>query len=677
MIQLLKRAYLLAKKMSVKAYHFSQRISERIRYIINYRTETKQRITDLEEQVQWFKDHADIMALKPATGYLRDKQLRTEQFANDFFEEIKELGIKPFLICGNLIGAYRHKGFVPWDDDLDFGLMRDDYEKLIDFCKKNYSVEIYNGKWSEYSTDKHVSRMDHAIREHPDEYILDIWVDQIQITRGTSCIDRLALDFWSFDYYADDYSIEDHMQYLRELSEKKKKIDYVDKIVEFLKNERINNPVISKERTQIIFPGIDNVEGFLRIDQTKDWLYTKDTLPLKKISYESSEYWVPNNMEKWLEYEYPDYMDFPKDVGKPKHEDYTEKYIISHLPYVEFYLIDAFEIYHFLPLYHFFERNGIFSYFVAEKPKKTEHWLDYDTAIKILELNGVRYKNNPDYNADYVFTTQDELNIRNYKNKKINLCYGFGFLLNDYCESERSTKNFNLKLVHGDYSYNLIKAKCPVINLIKVGYPKYTYWNDAKYVYDTNKKRKQLLEKNIDNKPVLLYFPTWGQDSSISVYASGFKKLRKKFFIITKAHHCTYRLDSEKEHRNILNDISDIVLEGNYSFPDAVALGNIAVCDAISGSATEVPFLNSDTKLVLLYSPIKEKNKYKDIIIDYAVHAENSNQLIDLVNQLETGDPFITKRKLLMDKIFSNDTEQGLNKLKEYIMSNYRKGFVQ
>ena len=89
----------------------------------------------LQYQLEYLKQHADITALKPATGYLRKKQMDIMRFALEFFEFIQELNIKPFLIGGNLIGAVRHNGYVPWDDDLDFGLIREDYEKLLLFCQ--------------------------------------------------------------------------------------------------------------------------------------------------------------------------------------------------------------------------------------------------------------------------------------------------------------------------------------------------------------------------------------------------------------------------------------------------------------------------------------------------------------------------------------------------------------
>lgn len=82
---------------------------------------------------------------------LRDLQILQLATMKEIHLFCQEYKIKYYIIGGTLLGAIRHKGFIPWDDDIDIAMMRDDYEYFISLfsikCdKKKYFLQNYSSE---------------------------------------------------------------------------------------------------------------------------------------------------------------------------------------------------------------------------------------------------------------------------------------------------------------------------------------------------------------------------------------------------------------------------------------------------------------------------------------------------------------------------------------------------
>ena len=60
-----------------------------------------------------------------------------------FAEVCEKHNFRFFMIGGSLLGAIRHNGFIPWDDDLDVGMMREDYEKFIKIAQTEFREPLF------------------------------------------------------------------------------------------------------------------------------------------------------------------------------------------------------------------------------------------------------------------------------------------------------------------------------------------------------------------------------------------------------------------------------------------------------------------------------------------------------------------------------------------------------
>ena len=278
----------------------------------------KEELKLVKYQLEYLKRHSDITKLKPATGELRQQQLNLLQFVKDFLTEVNELDIKPFLCGGNLIGALRHKGFIPWDDDFDFYLLRDDYEKLINWCKVNGVVCYYHKKAKKY---KIAERLCNNLKKYPNKYVLDVWYNQLQLSKGTSLEDLQFVDFHPIDFYKDDYTFEQHKLYVSELQKQMDKLEYIDEKIHYIREKAANSRETVTSSNKLYY-GVDGPD--IKKHHT-DFINKDVLLPLKKMKFEDTEFYVPNKTEEFADYEAPSWREYPEDIGDSHHNSTIAK----------------------------------------------------------------------------------------------------------------------------------------------------------------------------------------------------------------------------------------------------------------------------------------------------------------------------------------------------------------
>lgn len=120
-----------------------------VEYISNFYETVDKKLNFLGAHMKILRDHmtglygldCNVCDIPSATGHLRLKQMACLKLLRMIDARLKSEHIQYFLSYGNLLGAYRTGGFIPWDDDVDICLMRDDFNRAVKVLEKYFNCD--------------------------------------------------------------------------------------------------------------------------------------------------------------------------------------------------------------------------------------------------------------------------------------------------------------------------------------------------------------------------------------------------------------------------------------------------------------------------------------------------------------------------------------------------------
>lgn len=251
----------------------------------------------------------------------RLKEIQVE-LLNSVSEFCEKNNLEYFLAYGTLIGAVRHKGFIPWDDDIDLIMKRADYETFISTFNDHHEVhKVYtsrNTAWYPFPYAK-ISHERTVLKEENDNMTEDIGVN----------IDLFPLDFMPEDNkILKRIKFQYNMLMLKSIRINKERSFLKNMILRiskfFLQGKSANGIAREIERIATSDYGrSENMGNIVFTEKNTDHAPAEAFSAFEMCEFEGRQYHIPKGYDHWLRSFYGDYMALPPVESRVTHHHFT------------------------------------------------------------------------------------------------------------------------------------------------------------------------------------------------------------------------------------------------------------------------------------------------------------------------------------------------------------------
>ena len=257
---------------------------------------------------------------------VKDIQNVSLEVLKETLKILNRYGLRYILYYGTLLGAVRHKGFIPWDDDLDIAMPREDFERFKKIANQELGENYF---FQDYSTDAEYPAVTAKVRANNTTLIENGYRGLKNMNHG------IFIDIFVADWYKP--SALNKWRLLKIKLYRNILIAQKDYHTKGLK--RFIAKMFSREKT---FGKIEKLSLKLDKGQTKNaYLMDYNTIVDKDIfnqtvetPFEDIAVKIPKEYDAYLTKLYGDYMQFPpEEQRKPLH---ATEHISTQIPYKEY-----------------------------------------------------------------------------------------------------------------------------------------------------------------------------------------------------------------------------------------------------------------------------------------------------------------------------------------------------